>query len=210
MELFDRERLAGKAPLADEEVFGGEHPHVARDHVAGGQLDDVAGHQVPQRHLFRGAVPNDRGGHVDHGLELRRRRVRPGLLQEAERDAEHHHDRHHGSGARVAGGEGNRRRVASRITSGLRMIFSRRMSQPCWRSCATSFGPAVRRALFGLRLRQARRSRPQRLEQIFAVLLGCIEHGGRNMNVLTLDLWEERLLLGACRWPGRLADALRV
>jgi hypothetical protein len=34
-------------------------------------------------------------------------------------------------------------RVASRITSGLRMIFSRRMGQPCRRSCATSFGPVV-------------------------------------------------------------------
>ena len=34
--------------------------------------------------------------------------------------------------------------VASRITSGLRMIFIRRRNQPCWRSCATSFGPAVR------------------------------------------------------------------
>ena len=35
-------------------------------------------------------------------------------------------------------------RVASRITSGLRMIFRRRMGQPCRRSCATSFGPVVR------------------------------------------------------------------
>ena len=35
-------------------------------------------------------------------------------------------------------------KAASRITSGLRMIFSRRIGQPCRRSCATSFGPAVR------------------------------------------------------------------
>lgn len=35
-------------------------------------------------------------------------------------------------------------RVASRITSGLRMIFRRRMGQPCGFSCATSFGPTVR------------------------------------------------------------------
>ncbi len=34
--------------------------------------------------------------------------------------------------------------VASRITSGLRMIFKRRTGQPCRRSCATSFGPVVR------------------------------------------------------------------
>src|SRR5579872_5011043 len=35
-------------------------------------------------------------------------------------------------------------KVASRITSGLRMIFSRRTGQPCRRSWATSFGPVVR------------------------------------------------------------------
>ena len=35
-------------------------------------------------------------------------------------------------------------KVVSRITSGLRMIFRTRMSQPCFRSCATSFGPVVR------------------------------------------------------------------
>ena len=35
-------------------------------------------------------------------------------------------------------------RVDSRITSGLRMIFRRRMGQPCFFSCATSFGPVVR------------------------------------------------------------------
>ena len=47
VELLDRERLAGKAPLADEEVFGGKHPHVSRNHVAGGQLDNIPGHQIP-------------------------------------------------------------------------------------------------------------------------------------------------------------------
>jgi hypothetical protein len=35
-------------------------------------------------------------------------------------------------------------KVDSRITNGLRMIFRTRTSQPCFRSCATSFGPAVR------------------------------------------------------------------
>jgi hypothetical protein len=34
-------------------------------------------------------------------------------------------------------------RAPSRITSGLRTIFRRRMNQPCGFSCATSFGPAV-------------------------------------------------------------------
>ena len=38
--------------------------------------------------------------------------------------------------------------------------------------------PGRARALFGLRLRQARRSRPQGLEQLFAVLPGGIEDSG--------------------------------
>ncbi len=35
-------------------------------------------------------------------------------------------------------------KIASRMTSGLPMIFRRRTNQPCGRSCATSFGPVVR------------------------------------------------------------------
>ena len=68
-------------------------------------------------------------------------------------------------------------RVASRITSGLRTIFSRRMSQPCRRSCAISFGPAVR-ARLGLGLRQALRGCTQGLEQLIAVSRGGIEDCG--------------------------------
>ncbi len=116
-------RLTGEATLANEEVFGSEDSHVARNHVARRELDDVPGHQVAQRHFLRLAIPNDGGGHMDHGLELRRRRVCPGLLQEAQRDAEHHHGRHYGSGARVAGSEGNgrqsRQQNHQRITNDL-------------------------------------------------------------------------------------------
>ena len=57
VELLDRERLPGEAPLAHEEVFGREHPYVARDHVARRQADDIARHQVPERHLPRGRHP---------------------------------------------------------------------------------------------------------------------------------------------------------
>ena len=56
MELLDGERLSGKASLADEEVFGREHPHVAGDHVTRGQLDNVSRHQVAERHFPRGAI----------------------------------------------------------------------------------------------------------------------------------------------------------
>jgi len=39
---------------------------------------------------------------VDHGLELRRRRVRAGLLPEAESHAQHYHHGDHDAGSRVA------------------------------------------------------------------------------------------------------------
>ena len=37
VEFFDRERFAGEAALADEEILGREDAHVAGDHVAGGE-----------------------------------------------------------------------------------------------------------------------------------------------------------------------------
>jgi Mg2+-importing ATPase len=73
-----RDGIAKEMPLRDL---------VPGDHVARGQLDDIPGHQVTERHLPRGAIPNDRSSHVNHGLELCRSRVRPRLLDEAERDA---------------------------------------------------------------------------------------------------------------------------
>ena len=60
MEFLDRERLSREAALAHEEVFRRQQPHVAWNHIAGGQLDDVPGHQVPEWDLPRRAVPNDR------------------------------------------------------------------------------------------------------------------------------------------------------
>jgi hypothetical protein len=115
---------------------------------------------------------------MDHGFELRRSRIRLGFLYEAKCDAERHHGRHHGSGARVARSERNRRQ--------------RRQQDHQW--VADDFqkahGPALpallshlirtRRApaLFGLRLRQATGSRPQISEQFFAVLPGGIEDRG--------------------------------
>ena len=69
-------------------------------------------------------------------------------------------------------------RVASRITSGLRMIFRRRTGQPCRRSCATSFGPVVRaRSSASVCVRPCGVVRKSS-EQLFAVLPGGIEDRG--------------------------------
>ena len=78
VELLDRQRFAGQASLADEQILRRQHPHVARNHVAGGELDDVAGNQVAQRHFLRVAVADHGRRHVDHGLELRARPRPPG------------------------------------------------------------------------------------------------------------------------------------
>src|SRR5208283_5957117 len=90
--LLDWQRLPGQYRLADEQVLGRDEDQVGRDHVAGGQVDDVAGNEELDRHLFarrrmsrRVAVvrllterqgagdprsrPAHRGGRPDHRLE---------------------------------------------------------------------------------------------------------------------------------------------
>ena len=107
VELLDRERLTGEAALAHEEVFRRQQPHVAWNHIAGGQLDDVTGHQVPEWYFPRCAVPNDGSGHMDHGLQPLRSGVRTGFLPEAKSHTQRHHTRNHRTGVRVACEEGN-------------------------------------------------------------------------------------------------------
>ena len=52
MDLFlDRERLPGEASLAHKEVFGRKYSYISRNHVAGGQFDDVARHKLLQQNL---------------------------------------------------------------------------------------------------------------------------------------------------------------
>ncbi len=101
---------------------------------------------------FGGAIPQNGGGDVDHGLELRRRRVRPGLLHEAERDAEHHHGRHHGSGARVAGGEGNRRQSRQQNHQRIADDFQQANEPALPALLRHLIRPSRARALFGLAL----------------------------------------------------------
>ena len=55
-ELLRRHGLAGQRGLVDEQVLGLEQPQVGRDHVAGGQPHDVAGHQRLERNLREVAV----------------------------------------------------------------------------------------------------------------------------------------------------------
>jgi len=90
------------------------------------------------------AITDHSGGHVDHGLELRGSRTCTSFLQESERDAEHDHASHDASGTGSPVAKEIDERTASKITSGLRRMIKKRINQPRCRSCATSFGPAVR------------------------------------------------------------------
>ncbi len=78
-------------------------PHVAGNHVAGGQFHHVAGHQFLERNFLRLPVAHHRGGDLDHRLELGRRVVGLGFLHEAQRNAQHHHGHHHPAADGVAG-----------------------------------------------------------------------------------------------------------
>ena len=52
--LLERHRLAGQRRLVDEEILCRDQPQVGGDHVAGRQQHDVAGNELPDRHI---AVP---------------------------------------------------------------------------------------------------------------------------------------------------------
>ena len=73
--FLHRQGLAGQRGLDDEQVLGGNQPHIAGNHVAGGQFHHVAGHQLFERDFLRLAVAHDRGGDFDHRLEFGRRIV---------------------------------------------------------------------------------------------------------------------------------------
>ena len=147
VEFLDRQRLTGETALAHEEVFRGQQPYIARNHVACGQFDDVTRHQVAQWDLPCRAVPNNRGGHVDHGLELLRGGVRPRFLPETQSTLSATMPAITVPARASPVRKEIADRVESKITSGLRMIFRTRTGQPCFRSCAISFGPVCARFL---------------------------------------------------------------
>ena len=147
VEFLDRQRLTGETTLGHEDVFGGQQPYVARNHVSGRQRDDVARYQIPQRDLSCSAVPNHGSGYVDHGLELLRAEsarascqkrsptlsatiptiTEPARTSPVKKEMADKHE--------------------SRITSGFRMIFRIRTNQPCFRSAPSHSGRHCARVL---------------------------------------------------------------
>jgi hypothetical protein len=77
LELLHRHRLAGECPLDNEQVLRRQKPEIGGNHVAGREPHRVARHEIGERDLAGGAVPDDRRGDLDHRPELLRGRVRP-------------------------------------------------------------------------------------------------------------------------------------
>jgi len=127
-ELLHRQRLAGERCLVDEQVLGLEQAQVGRNHVAGGQLDHVAGDHARQRNLhLRGTgrlrveavvgagrcgsgqrhgtgcvrAQHRRGG-VHHRAQLFGRLAGAHLLHERQQHRQQHHDADHDRAARLA------------------------------------------------------------------------------------------------------------
>ena len=139
--LLHRHGFAGQRGLDDEQVLRGNQPHVAGNHVAGGELHDVAGDELAERDFPGLAVAHDGGGDADHRLEFGRGGVRPRFLHEAQAQSQHHHQQHHRAGAEIAGGKRqdrqHRQQNHQRIAAG-----GKQPVQPgVFLLGATSFGP---------------------------------------------------------------------
>ena len=142
--FFHRHGFAGQRGLDDEQILGGNQPHIAGNHVAGGQFHHVAGNKLLERDFLRLAVAHDRGGDLDHRLELGRRVVGLRFLDEAQRHPQHHHHQHHRAGhgnrsVRVAKARWPGWSAESPADCGRRSKAAAASS--CCFSCATSLGP---------------------------------------------------------------------
>ena len=99
--------LAGERRLGHKQVLGGDDAHIGRDHVAGGEFHDVAGHHVFHGDLAPGVPAADHaagGGH--HVLEGAGGALALGLLRVAKNAGDQHHDADDdgGGGVGLAGG----------------------------------------------------------------------------------------------------------
>ena len=86
---FHRQGFAGERRLVQEQVLGGEQPHVGRHHVTGGQVDDVARHQQLERYFRFHPAAHHRRRVADHRLELLGRVIGAHLLVETQHHAQH-------------------------------------------------------------------------------------------------------------------------
>ena len=143
--------------------------------------------EIPQRNLPRAAIAKNRRGHVDHGLELCRGRVRARFLFNRSVTL---------SGAVQARSRRACRPWRRRLTRD-RQQYDQRVARndkgadapACANAPAPHFIRAhAARSRLCLRLRQAFRSRVQGTQQFVTVLRGRIQYRGRDTDVVFLRL----------------------
>ena len=196
VEFLDRERFAGQAPLDDEQVFGrtagARRPESCRRRQAGrrrrapGRAAEFPA-AVPSRTtvavtwimaLSFAAAASARASCKKRSPTLSTTIIAITVPARASPVANEIADR-----------------AASRITSGLRMIFRRRMGQPCRLLLRHFIRTRGARPIFGFVLRQAALRGAQVPQQLVTVLAGGVEDSGRNMNLVVLGLsWNRRLV----------------
>ena len=108
-DFFDRHRFPRQRGLNDEQIFGGNQPHIGGNHVAGGQLYDVAGNKLADRYFLFLSVADHRSRDADHCFQFGRRGVGASFLNKAKRQSKNNHQEHDRAGAEIASGIGNGR-----------------------------------------------------------------------------------------------------
>ena len=103
--LLDGKTLPSQRTLIHEQILGCDQSHVGWDHVPCRQGHHVTGHQLCHQYFPRLTATDDRGHDGNHRLELGRRVVGPRLLNAFQPGAQSDHQRHHGAGTDITGGE---------------------------------------------------------------------------------------------------------
>ena len=106
-DLLERHRLAGECRLVEEEILRRDQPEIGGNHVTRRQQDDIAGYKLLDRHVnvvmrLGTCLPAHGRVYRHHPLQLVGGIVGAMFLDEAQRDAQNHHDGDHDRGPLVA------------------------------------------------------------------------------------------------------------
>ena len=107
--LFGWIGFPGQQRLIDVEIAAFQQARIGGNKIAGDQFDDVAGHQLLGRHRDARAIAANRRLHRHRAAQCLDRVLRPHLLHEVERDAEHHDGDDDDEARDIAGRRGQRR-----------------------------------------------------------------------------------------------------
>ncbi|MNZ60858.1 hypothetical protein D3C78_789340 [compost metagenome] len=105
--FLDRQRFTGQRGLRDKQIARLDDAQIGRDHVARGEFNDVAYHQLIDRQLkpgiFAFLVGNTLhgGGVADHRFQGVSRTGRPRFLNKIQQRRDGDHQRNHASGEQI-------------------------------------------------------------------------------------------------------------